>query len=165
MTFPVPSHRENRFCKMYGYNCSVVSWYLYEVVFFLNLTPNCLLTYLLTYLLINCMEQSPSAEANRFSASQEIPRILWNPKVHYRIHKCPPSVPILSHLDPVIPLHPTTWRTVLILSSHLRLGLSSGLLPSVSPPNPCTRLSTPPYALYSPSNSFISDFITRTILG
>jgi hypothetical protein len=35
------------------------------------------------------MEQRPSWEVNRFSASQEIPRILWKPEVHYRIDKSP----------------------------------------------------------------------------
>ena len=51
------------------------------------------------YLLTYSTEQSPSWEANRFSASQEIPRILWKPKIHHRIHKCPPPVPILSQIN------------------------------------------------------------------
>ena len=42
-----------------------------------------------TYLFTHSMQHSPSWEAKRFLASQEIPRILRNPKVHYRIHKCP----------------------------------------------------------------------------
>ena len=81
-----------------------------------------LLTYLLTYLLTCSMEQSPSREANWFSASQEIPRILWNPKVHYRICKCPPLDPVLNQINPVHAPHPSSRRSILILSSHLRLG-------------------------------------------
>ena len=67
----------------------------------LDITCTYLLTCLLTYLLTYSVEQSPFWEANRFSASQQIPRILWNTKVQYRDHKCPPQVPILSQLDPV----------------------------------------------------------------
>ena len=44
-----------------------------------------LLTHLLTYLLTSW--NRVLEKVTRFAASQEIPRILWNPKVHYRIQK------------------------------------------------------------------------------
>jgi hypothetical protein len=49
----------------------------------------------------NSMEHSPSWEANRSSATQEIPRDLCNPKVYFRVHRRPPPVPILIKLHPV----------------------------------------------------------------
>jgi len=109
------------------------------------------------------MEQSPSWEANWFSASQKIPRILGNPYVHYHTHKCPPPVPILSQLDPVHT--PTPY----FLKIHLNI-----ILPS-TPGSPKWSLSlrfpqhNPVYASlshtrYMPSPSNSSRFSTQTVL-
>jgi hypothetical protein len=56
------------------------------------------------------MEQSPPWEANSHSASQEISRLVWNPKVHYRVHK----IPILSQMNAVHPSHRIALKSVLI---------------------------------------------------
>jgi len=98
----------------------------YRLTYSLTYLPTYLITYLLTYLLTYSMEQSPSWEAYCFSDSQETPRILWNPKIHNRTHKCPPPVHILSQLDPIRDQHFTSSRSTLIFSSYLCMGLPSG---------------------------------------
>jgi len=62
-------------------------------------TPTCSHNY--------CLEMCLSWEAKQFQSSQEFPGNLWIPMIHYRLHKCPPTVPILSHLDSVHT--PTTY--------------------------------------------------------
>ena len=99
-----------------------------------------------------------------FAANQEIPRILWNPKVNYRTHKRPPPVPILSqpHTVPTTPSH--------FLRVHLNI-----ILPSTSW-SPQWSLSlrfphqnlvhTSPFIRATcPVHLIRLDFITRTMLG
>ena len=61
--------------------------------------------------------------------------------------------------------HPTSWRSIIILSAHLRLGLSSGLLHSGFPSKTLYTSLSSPIRATCPAHLILLDFITRTILG
>ena len=116
-------------------------------------------------LVTHSMVQSPSWEANWFAASQEIPRILWNPKVHYRTHKRPPPIPILCQPNPI---HISTSH---LLEIHPNIihpstpSLPSGLFPSGFPTKTLYAPLSSPIRATCPAHLILLDFITRTILG
>ena len=64
----------------------------------------------------------------------------------------------LSWASPIqsIYTHPTSWRSILILSTHLRLGLPSGLLSSGFPTKTLYTPLSSPYAPHAQPISFFS---------
>jgi hypothetical protein len=67
------------------------------------------------------MEQNPHWEADSRLGNKEVPHLLWNPKVHYRVHKSQLLESILSQMNPIHALTP--------YSSEIRFNI---ILPSTS---------------------------------
>ena len=74
------------------------------------------------------------------------------------------SVSWASPIQSIYP-DPTSWRSILILSAHLRLGLPRDLFSSVFPTKTVFVPSPHIYRATCPTHLILLDFITRTILS
>ena len=128
-----------------------------------NFLPS-FLTYLLTYLLtawcrVLIEELTGLQLVNKFPA-------------FHRTRKFITALTSVRHLSlswptPIQSIYPlyTSWRSILILSTHLRLGLPSGLFPSGFPTKTLYTPLSSPIRATCPAHLILLDFITRTVLG
>jgi hypothetical protein len=102
------------------------------------------------------MQMSPSWEATNCAATQEFPNILWDPRVHYRVHNRPPLVLILGHINAVHTTLSYLLRSILILFTHV-VRVVSFLL--AFPPKSYMHASSPHCATCS-AHLLLLDLIT-----
>jgi hypothetical protein len=89
--------------------------------------------------------------------------LLRNPKIHYRIQNSPSLDPIIRQQSQSTPSHPTTLKYILIYSSHPRIGLRTGLLPSGFPTKISYEFLNFTIPATFPTHHIPLDFITLAI--
>ena len=126
-------------------NLMVVDFNTHQIFRFRSYIKQCSLTYLLTYLLTPwcrvLLEKLTGLQlVKKFPAFHGTRRLITALTSVRHL-----SLSWASPMQSINP-HPTSWRSILILSTHLHLGLPSGSFPPVSPPRPYTNPSPHPYA-------------------
>jgi hypothetical protein len=69
------------------------------------------------------IQQSPSWEANSFQINKISPAIIWNSADHYRVHRSPTLVSMLSQLNPVLIRLTYFFKRIFNIIHHLLPGL------------------------------------------
>ena len=130
------------------------------LVRFLSHTNNYLLTYLLTPWSRVLLEKLTALQlVNKLPAFHGTRRFITALTSIRQL-----SISWVSPIQSIYP-YPTSWRSILILHTHLRLGLPSGLLPSGFPSKTLYDPLSSPIRVTWPAHLILLDFITRTILG
>jgi hypothetical protein len=154
--------QERNFSLLHRYLCwhisNVSSTKRYTIV--INVVRD--FKYLFTCLLT---ELSPSWEATNCAAPQELPSILWNPKVQYSVHKSPPLVSILSHIHPIHSIPSYLSKIHFNIVHPPTSGLPSGLFPSGLPINILYAFLFSPTRATCPAHLIVLDLIIIIILG
>jgi hypothetical protein len=70
--------------------------------------------------------QCPFLEPNSSLASQEVPRVLWNPKVPYLVLQEPVIVPILSQVNPFHTLSSFFFKILYYYYYHILMYFTVG---------------------------------------
>ena len=107
------------------------------------------------------MKHTPSREANKSPADQDISCILWNLNVHYRVHSSPPHAPVLSQISPDHALFTICFNSILTSKS---LSSKWSLAQSSPPPPPnefLKRFCSPPHVLHAQTHLVFIYFVNR----